>query len=141
MKRKLYINLALIITSNFITSSCTPMKRAETAIARGVGGSVLSRVDGNEVYCSQGRVCSEVEVMAIWVEDRDNGKVRVVLKNRTGNTALVQIRLEIISASGEVLTESRPENFPIPATQEKSYEMPGIARKGATVRVQLNTAQ
>jgi hypothetical protein len=97
-------------------------------------------VGNNEVYCSEGKVCSEVDVVAIAMEERDGGKVRVTLKNRTGNTALVQIRLEIRSASGEVLSETRPENFVLPPTQEKTYEMPGVARKGASVRVLLNTA-
>lgn len=121
-------------------SSCTPLKRAQTGIARGIGGSDTIKVDGHEVYCSQGRVCSEVDVVGIAVEDRDGGKVRVTLKNRTGNTALVAIRLEIKSANGEVLTETRPEQVALPATQEKTYEMPGVFKKGALVRVLLNAA-
>ncbi len=120
--------------------SCTPMKRAQTSLARSITGSDAIKVGGHEVYCSEGKVCAEVEVLSIWVEDRDGGKVRVVLKNRTGNTALVQVRMEVRAANGEVLTETRPENVPLPATQEKSYEMNGVARKGASVRVILNTA-
>lgn len=135
MKKLVILGILLLATT-----SCTPLKRAQTGLARGIAGSTKVEIDGNEVYCSEGKVCAEVEVMAIWVEDRDGGTVRVVLKNRTGNTALVQIRLEIRSASGEVLTETRPENFSLPPTQEKSYEMRGIARKGAKVRVLLNTA-
>jgi hypothetical protein len=130
----------VVISFLLILSSCTPMKRAQTGLARGIAGSSDTRVGGHEVYCSQGEVCSEVEVVAIAMEERDGGKVRVTLKNRTGNTALVQIRLEIKSAQGELLTESRPENFVLPPTQEKTYEMPGIARRGAFVRVILNTA-
>jgi hypothetical protein len=135
MKKIILLSGALLLMS-----SCTPMKRAQTSMARGIAGSEVIKVGGHEVYCSEGKVCSEVDVVAIWVEERDGGKVRVTLKNRTGNSALVQIRLEIRSSSGEVLTETRPENFPIPGTQEKTYEMPGVARTGATVRVILNTA-
>lgn len=129
-----------LLTALLLAASCTPLKRAQTGIARGIGGSEVIMVDGHEVYCSQGRVCAEVDVLSISVEDRDGGKVRVVLKNRTGNNALLAIRLEIKSASGEVLTETRPEQVALPATQEKTYEMPGVYKKGATVRVLLNTA-
>ncbi len=129
-----------LLTALLLAASCTPLKRAQTGIARGIGGSEVIMVDGHEVYCSQGRVCAEVDVLSISVEDRDGGKVRVVLKNRTGNNALVAVRLEIKSASGEVLTETRPEQVALPATQEKTYEMPGVYKKGATVRVLLNTA-
>jgi hypothetical protein len=130
----------LIVISFLCLSSCTPMKRAQTGIARSIAGSTEIKIDGNEVYCSQGEVCSEVDVVAIAMEDRNGGKVRVTLKNRTGNTALIQIRLEVKSPQGEVLVETRPENFVLPPTQEKTYEMPGIARQGAKLRVILNTA-
>lgn len=133
--------LLIAIGCMLLVSSCTPMKRMQTGIARGVAGSDVIKVNGHEVYCSQGEVCSEVDVLAIAVEDRDGGKVRVTLKNRTGNTALIQIRLQIkAAASGEVLTETRAENVAIPATQEKIYEMPGVYTKGAVVRVLMNTA-
>lgn len=130
----------LLASILILAASCTPLKRAQTGIARSIGGSEVIRVGGHEVYCSQGRVCAEVEVLSISAEDRDGGKVRVVLKNRTGNTALVAIHLQIQSASGEVLTETRPEQVALPATQEKAYEMPGVYKQGATVRVLLNTA-
>jgi hypothetical protein len=135
MKKLLALGVFLLLVI-----SCTTLKRAQTGIARTVGGNEVINVNGHEVYCSQGRVCAEVEVLNISVEDRDGGRVRVVLKNRTGNTALVAIRLEIMSATGEVLTETRPEQVAIPATQEKAYEMPGVYKKGARVRVMLNTA-
>jgi hypothetical protein len=134
--KKIVISGLLLI----FLSACTPLKRAQTGMARGMAGTSKVNVGGHEVYCSQGKVCAEVDVIAIAMEDRDGGKVRVTLKNRTANTALVQIRLEILSASGEVLSETRPENVAIPSTQEKSYEMPGIARKGGVLRVLLNTA-
>jgi len=127
-----------ILVFSFI--SCTPMKRMQTGISRGLIGSEKISIDGHEVYCSEGPVCSEVEVLAISVENRDGGRVRVTFKNRTDNQALVQVRLQIISADGEVLAETRAENFPIPPTQEKVYEMPGVYKKDAKVRVMINTA-
>ncbi len=137
MKRLLF-GLAL---GGLLITSCTPLKRAQTGLARGIAGSDTIKVGGHEVYCSEGKVCAEIDTLAIGVEDRDGGKVKVTLKNRTGNTALLQIRLQIINPStGEVLVETRPENVAIPGTQEKIYEMPGIFRKGAVVRVLLNTA-
>lgn len=135
MKKTIFLGIGLLLMM-----SCTPMKRAQTSLARGIAGSETIKVGGHEVYCSEGKVCSEVDVLAIAVEDRDGGKVRVTLKNRTGNNALIQIRLEIKDNQGQVLTETRPENVPLPPTQEKTYEMPGVARKGAGVRVILNTA-
>jgi hypothetical protein len=131
----------MVLSALFFTSSCTPLKRAQTGLARGIAGSDTIKVDGHEVYCSEGKVCAEVDVLAITVEDRDGGRVRVTLKNRTGNTALVQIRLQIKDrTSAEILSETRPENVALPGTQEKVYEMPGVYRQGALVRVQLNTA-
>src|SRR5689334_8866439 len=127
-----------------ILNGCTPMKRAQTGIVRGIAGQETIKVDGNEVYCSQGKVCSEIDVLAISMEQRDGGKVRVTFKNRTDNTALFQVRLEVRGPGapggpgGEILRETRPENVVIPATQEKTYEMPGIAVKGGTVRVIMN---
>lgn len=132
----------LAVSSAFIfIMSCTPIKRAQTGLARAIAGSDTIIVGGHEVYCSEGKVCAEVDVLTISAEDRDGGRVRVTLKNRTGNTALVQVRLQIKNAAnGEVITETRSENVAIPPTQEKIYEMPGVNRKGATIRVILNTA-
>ncbi len=138
MKNLIWLGTAL--TALFLFSSCTPMKRAQTSLARGIAGSEVIKVGGHEVYCSEGKVCSEVDVLAISMEERDGGKIRVTLKNRTGNSALVQIHLEVRGSDGQILTETRPENVPLPATQEKTYEMPGVARIGATVRVIMNTA-
>jgi hypothetical protein len=124
-----------------LLSACTPLKRAQTGMARAIAGSDTINVGGHEVYCSEGKVCAEVDVLAIVAEDRDGGRVKVSLKNRTGNTALVQIHLQIKNpATGEILTETRPENVAIPGTQEKTYDMPGVNRKGAVVRVLMNVA-
>lgn len=139
MKRM--IALVVLSVMAMMVTSCTGMKRAQTGMARAIAGSEVIKVGGHEVYCSEGKVCSEVDVLAISAEDRDRGRVRVTLKNRTGNTALVQIRLQIRNAStGEVLTETKPENVAIPGTQEKTYEMPGVNHAGAVVRVIMNTA-
>ncbi|HXW59919.1 MAG TPA: hypothetical protein VEK06_00115 [Myxococcota bacterium] len=129
--------LVLLVLLAF--SSCTPMKRAQTGLARSIAGQERIKVDGYEVYCSEGKVCSEIDVLSISMENRDKGKVRVTFKNRTGNTALFQVRLEIRDPAGAV-TETRPENIAIPPTQELSWEMPGVAKQGGTVRVLMNTA-
>jgi hypothetical protein len=136
--KKILALLALALALGI--SSCTGLKRGQTAVSRAIVGEVSKTVDGHEIYCSQGPVCSEVDVLKISAEPRAGGKVRVTLKNRTGNTALLQIRLEIRSAAGELLTETRPENVAIPPTQEKTYEMPGVYQPNAVVRVILNTA-
>ena len=94
----------------------------------------------HEIYCSQGRVCAEIDVLKIDVEDKDGGKVKITLKNRTGDTSLIQIHLQVIGADGDILTETKPENFTLPPTQEKIYQMPGVARKNSHVRVFLNLA-
>lgn len=134
-----YFYLALVLV--IISSSCTPLKRAQTGMARAIAGSETISVDNHEVYCSEGKVCAEVEVLTIDVEDRDGGKVTVNLKNRTGNTALVQIHLQIKDRmSGRIYTETRAENVAIKPTEEKIYEMPGLYKKGALVRVLLNVA-
>jgi hypothetical protein len=133
--------LVSVTLAAFYITSCTPLKRAQTGLARGIAGSSLTTVGGHEVYCSEGKVCAEIDVLAISVEDRDGGRVRVTLKNRTGNTALVQIRLQIKNKdTGEIITETRSENVALPATQEKVYEMPGVNRQGSVVRVLLNAA-
>lgn len=135
---KFYLGISFLF---LFQVACTPMKRAQTGIARAVGGQDTVYVNGHEVYCSQGRVCSEIDVLRIYVENRDKGKVRITFKNRTGNNSLFQVRLEILDPNTrEVLAESRLENVALPATQEKNYEMPGIYRKNALVRVLMNKA-
>jgi hypothetical protein len=137
----MHVKNLLMVVITALLFSCTPLKRAQTGMARAIAGSETIKVGGHEVYCSEGKVCAEIDVIAIGVEDRDGGKVKVTLKNRTGNTALVQIRLQIFNPnSGEVLSETRSENVAIPPTQEKIYEMPGVYKKGSLVRVLLNTA-
>lgn len=134
-------NVMMLIVGLIFLTSCTPLKRAQTGAARAIAGSEVLKVSGHEVYCSEGKVCAEIDVLSISVENEDGGRVVVRLKNRTGNNALVQIRLQIIDpANNEVLTETRPENVALPSTQEKDYRMPGVYRKDAVVRVLLNTA-
>lgn len=134
MKKILFLGALLALSF-----SCTPMNRAQTGLARTIAGQETIKVDGYEVYCSEGKVCSEIDVLAISMQDRDQGKVLVTFKNRTGNTALFQVRLQVRDASGEMI-ETRPQNVVIPPTQEKTIERNGIAKKGGTVRVLLNTA-
>ncbi len=133
-------NLVILILASLFFTSCTPMKQAQTSIARGIGGSKVIEVNGHEVYCSQGRVCAEVDVLSIDADNSDYGKVRVTFKNRTGDSVLVKIKLEIRNENNGMLDETRPENFPIPPTQEATYEYSGISRKNSKVRVLLNAA-
>lgn len=123
-----------------LSCSCTPLKRAQTGLARAIAGSTKLHVNGHEVYCSEGKVCSEIDVLSINAEDKDKGRVKVLLKNRTGNTALIQIRLQLIADNGEIVSETRAENVAIKPTEEKLYDMPGFNKKGAKIVVLLNVA-
>lgn len=134
---KYFVALALLLA---FFAGCTPMKRAQTGIVRGIAGQETIKVDGYEVYCSEGKVCSEIDVLTISMEQRNNGKVRVTFKNRTDNTALFQVRLEVRDPAGNLWQETRADNVALPPTQERTWEMPGVASKGGTVRVLLNTA-
>ena len=135
------MKLAFILLSlAFAFSACTPMKRAQTSIARGIGGNKTIEVDGHEVYCSQGRVCSEIDVIAVSAENKDYGSVRVKFKNRTGDSVLVKVKIEVLDKNGNLLDETRPENHPIPPTQESAYEIKGLSRIGAHMRILLNAA-
>lgn len=139
MYKRVFLSTA--IATSIIFTGCTPLKRAQTGMARAIAGSDVREVNGHEVYCSEGKVCSEIDVLSISAEDRDGGRVRVVLKNRTGNTALVKIGIEIRDRkTGEILAKSRPENVAIPPTEEKVYDMPGINKEHALLRVLMNAA-
>lgn len=128
-----------LLTFAIVLASCTPLKRAQTGMARAIAGSDVIKVDGHEVYCSEGKVCSEVDVLAITILTETN-TVRVTLKNRTGNSARVQIRLQIKDGkTGAVLTETRPEDVPLPPTQEVDYEVRYVYKENAVVRVIMNT--
>lgn len=137
---KKIVFLMLIVAFNF---SCTPLKRAQTNFARSVAGSDVIKIGNHEAYCSQGQVCSEVDVLAISFDKEHDDvvdTVKVVLKNRTDRNALVRIRLQITESDGRQV-ETRPELFSIPPTEEKTYKMPGVYKKGAKVRVLLNAAR
>lgn len=135
MKRLMIIGACLM---PFIFDGCTGLKRSQTAVSRGIVGRVDKEVSGHRVYCGQGQVCSEVDVIGISAQD--NGMVKVTLENRTGNTALVQVSLEILDAAGNILTSTRPENVSIPKYQKTVYSMPGVYQKGSVVRVMVNEA-
>lgn len=109
-------------------------------MARTIVGEKSYEINGHEVYCSLGLICSEIDVLAINKEDRDGGKVMITFKNRTGNNAIFQVRLEILNAQNEILSHTRPENVAIGATQEKIYEMPGLYKKNGKIRVILSKA-
>jgi hypothetical protein len=137
MKYFLLIAVAIVVG----LSSCTSLKKAELGVARTIAGSETIEIDGHEVYCSEGRVCAEVAVLSIEPVNVDGGMVRVTLQNRRRETSLIQIKLQIKDRkTGDLLDETRPENLPLPPTQEKIYERTRIYRKDAKVRVLLNPA-
>lgn len=132
------MNYLAILSLLLAFQACTPLKRAQTGLARGIAGSVTHNVDGHEVYCSEGKVCAEIDVLSIQNEGKD---VTVKIKNRTGNTALIQVRLQILDRqSNRLMLETRPENMSLPPTQEKYYKRVGIYRNNAKIRVLLNIA-
>lgn len=116
------------------------MKRAQTSIARGIGGSKVIQIDGHEVYCSQGRVCSEIDVLSISSEKKNYGAVKIKFKNRTGDAVLVKIKIEVLDNNGNLLDETRPEHHPIPPIQESTYEVKGLSRLNSHMRILLNAA-
>lgn len=123
----------------FLFAACTPLRQAQTGISGAIAGQKLLKYDWGEVYCSQGVVCGEVEVVRVDIERRNGGRVVVTLKNRTQQNIVVSVHLQIYDQNGVVLLETNPDQFPLPHTQAKRYEMPGIFREGALVRVMLNT--
>jgi len=104
-----------------------------------LNGSVTIPTKFGEVYCGQGAVCTEVEVVRVDFEDRDGGRIEVTLHNRTGSQIAVQVGLEVLAANGSRLDSSRFEDVPLQPRQESVFEMPNIYKRGGTIRVSLRT--
>ncbi len=120
-----------------IMSSCAGVRRLQTGIRQGINNSSTQDFEWGQVYCGQGTVCSEVEVLRVDFQDRNGGNVDVTLHNRTGLGLQVQIALEILNAQGARLDSTNFQSVGIPASQEKVWSMPGIYQKGAKIRVVL----
>ena len=116
---------------------CAQARYAQTGIGGAIDNPVTQTYDWGEVYCGQGTVCAEIEVRQVNIEDKDGGRIQVILHNRTGLQVAGQIKLEILDGGGATLDETAFENVPLQPRQETSWEMPGIYRQGAKVRVSL----
>ena len=127
----------IIIASIFLglLQACAGVRQAQTGIRQGINNSVDQEFSWGSVYCGQGTVCSEVEVLRVDFENRNGGQVQVTLHNRTGLDLQVQIALEIINSEGARLDQSTFQNVGIPASQQAVWMMPGIYQKGAKIRV------
>lgn len=111
------------------------MKYGSTSIGQAFHGEKRIPFEWGEVYCGQGQICAEVEVLRVDFEDRDGGRVEVTLHNRTGSQVAAQVSLEILSENGARLDSSRFQDVPLQPRQETVFEMPGIYKRGAKVRV------
>jgi hypothetical protein len=133
--RLITLSMALIGAGLFV--ACAQARYAQTGVGQAIDNPVTQTYPWGEVYCGQGTVCAEIEVRRVDVEDRDGGRVQVTLHNRTGAQVAAQIQLQILDGSGTELDSTAFENVPLQPRQETTYEMPGVYRQGAKVRVVL----
>ncbi len=132
MKKILILCMAL-----GLLQACAGMRQAQTGVRQAIDNSVDQQFKWGDVYCGEGTVCSEIEVLRVDFENRNGGQVQVTLHNRTGVDLQAQISLEIFNDEGARLDQSTFQNVGIPASQEKIWTMPGIYQKGAKIRVVL----
>jgi hypothetical protein len=133
--RHLPLFAVLILAGVFL--ACAQVRYAQTEVGQTIDNPVTQTYPWGEVYCGQGTVCAEIEVRRVDVEDEDGGRVQVTLHNRTGEQVAAQIQLQILDGTGAELDSTNFENVPLQPRQEMTYEMPGVYRKGAKVRVVL----
>lgn len=137
MRFNLLVLVLLSVFSVFELAGCAQARYAQTGIGQTIDNAVTVPFAWGEVYCGRGKVCAEVEVVRVDFEDRNNGRVEVTLRNRTGLTVALQIGLEILDENGTRLDRTTFQDVPLPGRQEKVWEMPGIYKKGAKIRVIL----
>lgn len=118
---------------------CAQIRYGQTAIGQTIDNASVQTYDWGEVYCGKGTVCSEIEVVRVDFENRDGGRVEVTLHNRTNEQAAVQIALEILAENGTRLDKTSFQDLPLAPRQEAVWDMPGIYKKGARIRVSLRT--
>lgn len=139
MKNRLSFFLVAAFLLNI--GACKTVKKAQIGVKEFFDPAEHTEINGHEVYCAKGRVCSEVKVLNVSAENKKLGKISVRLKNQTSDTALVQIKFELYAKDSDILLdETRPENISIPAKQEKLYQMDHISQPNAKIKVFLNTA-
>ena len=131
------MKVLILSTALMLLSACAGVRQMQTGIRQGINNSVTQDFSWGQVYCGQGTVCSEIEVLRVDFEDRTGGTVEITLHNRTGLGLQVQIALEILNAQGARLDSTNFQNVGIPASQEKVWSMPGVYQKGAKIRVIL----
>jgi hypothetical protein len=118
---------------------CASMKYGSTSLGQAFHGEKKIAYDWGEVYCGEGTVCAEVEVLRVDFENRDDGRVEVTLHNRTGSQVAVQISLEILADNGSRLDSSGWQDVPLQPRQETVYDLPGVYKRGGKIRVMLRT--
>ena len=118
-------------------TGCAQVRYAETSVGQAVDNPVTQSFEWGEVHCPQGTVCAEVEVRSVNIEPRDGGRIEVTLHNRTGESVAAQIAIEILDDQGARLDKTNFQDVPLAPRQEQVWDMPGIYREGARVRVLL----
>lgn len=115
------------------------MRYAQNSMGEALHGPVTIPTSFGEVYCGQGAVCTEVEVVRVDFEDQDGGRIEVTLHNRTGSQIVVQVGLEVLATNGTRLDSSRFKDVPLQPRQQSVFEMPNIYKRGSKIRVSLRT--
>ena len=131
--RKLFI----LCVALGLLQACAGMRQVQTGMRQAINNSVEQQFAWGEVYCGQGTVCSEIEVLRVDFENRNGGQVQVTLHNRTGLDLQAQISLEIYNDEGAQLDQSSFQNIGMPASQNRTWTLSGIYQKGAKIRVVL----
>lgn len=129
--------ILILCVTLWLLQACAGVRRAQTGIRQGINNASLQQFAWGDVYCGEGTVCSEIEVLRVDFENRNGGQVQVTLHNRTGVDLQAQIALEIMNKEGARLDQTTFQNVGIPASQEKIWTLPGIYQEGAKIRVVL----
>lgn len=116
---------------------CAQIRYGETSIGQTINNPVTVPFAWGEVSCGRGTVCAEVEVLRVDFEDRDGGRIEVTLHNRTGSLVAVQAGIEILAQNGSRVDSSRFQDVSIRPRGEAVFDMPGLYKKGARIRVSL----
>lgn len=133
--------LVLVVLTSLLVggSGCVKAKYAKTTIGQTFHKAENQEFAWGEVYCGDGEVCAEVEVVRVDVENRDGGRVDVTLHNRTGDQVAVQIAIEILAANGSMVDRTNFYNVALQPRQEQFWTMPGIMKAEHKVRISLRT--
>lgn len=129
--------LFIVCATLGLLQACAGMRQAQTGIRQTINNPVEQKFKWGEVYCGQGTICGEIEVVRVDFENRNGGQVQVTLHNRTGLDLQAQISLEIYNDEGAQLDQSNFQNIGMPASQNRVWTLPGIYQKGAKIRVVL----